>query len=251
MSERQVPETHKVQIEDISLSPAAVAVLEFTSDIRDTTRAGEISYICSKDAFIWAGLAVLIATYRSVRFPPLDDLKIKAELYEQINGSSDWFSQLNHLESVKYIRGDLDFQEYQRYTASFLIKNVLKAFVAMPVADGYPTEASVGEINRIVKEGYEELIRASLITDPIIEATLSLAILSILPFSIVKRTKNGRTVYRKVQAALWKYEHQRRSGGATEINLTFEAARIARALKTGIIAAYHDATKGAGEEPEE
>jgi hypothetical protein len=67
----------------------------------------------------------------------------------------------------------------------------------------------------------------------------------------VKRTKNGRIVYRKIQAALWKYERQKQLGGGWQTNVTFETARIAKALKTGLVAAYHEATKGPGDEPEE
>jgi hypothetical protein len=109
----------------------------------------------------------------------------------------------------------------------------------------------IEDLNSIIINGYRELLNAGLITDPVIETVLGLAILSFMPFSIVKRTKNGRIVYRKVQAALWKYERAKRSGGAAETNLTLEAARIAKALKVGLISAYHEATKGAGDEPDE
>jgi hypothetical protein len=65
------------------------------------------------------------------------------------------------------------------------------------------------------------------------------------------RTKKGQIVYRKIQAGLWKYERGRRPGGDMQTNVTFEAARIAKAIKVGLTAAFHEATKGAGDEPEE
>lgn len=54
-----------------------------------------------------------------------------------------------------------------------------------------------------------------------------------MPFLIVKRTKSGNVVYRKLRPALWKSESRKRSGGTVETNVTFEVARIAKALKTG------------------
>jgi hypothetical protein len=101
------------------------------------------------------------------------------------------------------------------------------------------------------KRGNFRLIRAELITDPVIEATLALAILPFVPFSIVKRTQKGRIVYRKIQAGLWKYERSKKAGGDTQVQLTFEAARIAKVIKAGLVAAYHETTKGEGDEPED
>jgi hypothetical protein len=109
----------------------------------------------------------------------------------------------------------------------------------------------ITEVNNNIYYGYNELLKSNLINDPVIETTLALAILPFVPFSIVKRTKSGRIVYHKIQAGLWKYERLRRSGGDVQTNVTFEAARIAKAIKVGLVAAYHEATKGAGDEPEE
>jgi hypothetical protein len=104
-------------------------------------------------------------------------------------------------------------------------------------------------INENMKRGYQELLISGLISDPIIETTLFLTVLSFIPFSIVKRTKNGKVVYRKIQAAFWKYERQQRSGGSVQTNWTFEAIRIARAIKAGLTAGFHEATKE--DEPDE
>jgi transposase-like protein len=40
-----------------------------------------------------------------------------------------------------------------------------------------------------------------------------------------------------------KYERKRNAGGEVETKLTFEAARIAKALKVGLVAAWHSATE--------
>jgi hypothetical protein len=84
MSERQIPERTRIE-GDISLSAPAAAVLEFTSDIGGTRRPGELTYITSKDAYIWAGVATLLGQYiseRKVEF--LEDLDIQSKIYYEM-----------------------------------------------------------------------------------------------------------------------------------------------------------------------
>jgi hypothetical protein len=255
VSERQPSAAGSIRADDVSLSTAAVAVMEFTSDIRETTKLREITYIMSKDAYLWAGVASVIAQHSSIRLAKLPtDIEIYKKLYEIISGY--WIlggtlsgNSLIHVEKPSnplfakhiYVIND------EILRSSVLVEDLLEAFLVPPI--NY--EDLRIDLNANIHQGYEQLLRANLISDPVIEAALGIAILGCLPFSIVKRTRNGNVVYRKLQAALWKYERQKRSGGLTETNVTFEAARIAKALKTGLVAAYHEATKNAGDEPEE
>ncbi len=84
MSEERAPEVNLI-VDEISVTPAAVAVLEFTSDIVGTKKPGELTYITSRDAYIWAGVAALIAQYMSegkARF--INDIEIHTRLYDVI-----------------------------------------------------------------------------------------------------------------------------------------------------------------------
>jgi len=119
---------------------------------------------------------------------------------------------------------------------------------------GLPLDAFANQLNSIIHNGYRRLYLDEIITDPVIESIVGfgIAILPFVPFSIVKRTNKGRVVYRKIQAALWKYERTKTTGGHVQTNLTLEAARIARVIKTSLIAGWHEATKPAeGDEPED
>jgi hypothetical protein len=103
-------------------------------------------------------------------------------------------------------------------------------------------------LNHYIQAGYLQMESDGCIYDPVIETGLMLAVLSLVPFSFVRRTRKGQVTYKKIRSALWKYEWQRQRDDI-EVNLTFETARIARALKAALVAAYHQASKGEGEDP--
>ena len=84
MSERQTPDGVPMA-DEIALSPAAAAVLEFTSNIGETKRPGQLTYITSKDAYIWAGVAALVAQYATQgKAKLIEDVEIHAQLYNEI-----------------------------------------------------------------------------------------------------------------------------------------------------------------------
>jgi hypothetical protein len=249
------------------MSPAAAAILEFTSDIGEIKKSGELTYITSKDAYIWAGISVWIAQLANLGLTTtsLDDVQIHAELYKAVANSVKKAStpklpllELSDIlsESPTPQSGLLSLAIRTReYASEGIGLEILRTFLLSIIDSGTPPEnvilRAIVDINEIVNLGYDELLTAGLISDPVIDYHLAIAILSFLPFSISTRTHKGRVVYRKIQATLWKYKRERLSGGDIQTNLTFEVARIARAIKIGLTVAYHEATKGAGDEPEE
>lgn len=264
MSERQTPDGVPMA-DEIALSPAAAAVLEFTSNIGETKRPGQLTYITSKDAYIWAGVAALVAQYATQgKAKLIEDVEIHAQLYNEIPALLRTFPPLplpfflakqsepeNNLArrpSIQIPPFDILTKEIDRIRlGTHLVSRFLNSLISPPIS----FEDVVNQVNKNIHQGYNELLVSDLISDPVIETTLVLAILPFVPFSIVKRTKRGHIVYRRIQAALWKYERSSRSGGDIQINLTFEAARIAKAIKVGLTAAFHEATKGPGDEPDE
>jgi hypothetical protein len=68
--------------------------LEFTSDIGDKTRAGGLTYITSKEAYIWAGLSAFMAEWASIGSAKLmEDVEIQSEIYKTV---------AEHLQEIKY-----------------------------------------------------------------------------------------------------------------------------------------------------
>jgi hypothetical protein len=251
--------------EQVTIGPEAAALLEFTSDISSSQKRGELTYITSKGAYIWAGVALFIAITAQDKGIEIEDINIHAAIYSAIARNKLLICRKN--QSIPGFSWDGPFIKvlnsiYEGADESYLcyktIRDMLETIglvserdrVTLSTRDDDGIDLSK-KVNSFIGLGYQELIHEALIIDPIIETTLGLAILSMLPFSYVKRTKKGQLEYKKIQAAAWKYERLRKSGGGVQTNLTFEAARIAKVLKVGIVAAYHQATKGEGDEPED
>lgn len=235
------------------IGPETAAILEFTSDIARDKPRHELTFITSKDAFLWAGIAVELARSEPIE---IDDLRIKGAIYDALVGLSTptgahsgpapvpridihGFGPNSPVFDVKSGFSDVEHGMY--FIQSFLRK--------VSAQEKFVPERFYGAVNQSILTGYRNCMELNLVTDPAIEVSLGLAIIGFLPFSIVKRTKDGEVIYRKIQAALWKYERDRRRGKTTQTSITFAAARIARAIKTGLVYAYHDATKGEGDEP--
>jgi hypothetical protein len=241
MAESEIrPDSVLLHSEETTISPQAVALLEFTSDFRVLSKRGQLAYITSKGAYIWAAAAVLIAQYSRRR---VDDLGIQTAIYTSVVRNIESVSHSNNLPSFDHKNKSVQY--VNEASVSYSIVNSLLLNINLP---------KMGEqhyLDEIIQSGYAELLGKALIVDPVIETTLGLAILSLVPFSFVKRTKRGQLEYQKIQAAAWKYEWSRKRGGDVQTNLTFEVARIAKALKVGIVAAYHHATSSEGDEPED
>jgi hypothetical protein len=259
---------------EITISPDAAAVLEFTTSRATTREAGEVLYVTSKEAFIWAGVAAYVAQSDT----KVSDLNLTTRIMIAARASEDviWenASELPALflvnnfirrasaeefPSVVLVDGSksgapvLNLSPRAEVSAFQVMRAFIDSFIRSQRSANYQDALpmAVAAINASIRHGHQELMEADLITDPVIDPMLGFAILPFVPFSIVKRTKNGEVVYRRIQAGLWKYERARGKGGIMDVNLTFETARIARTLKKAVVAAYHEITKGAGEEQEE
>src|SRR6516165_7242242 len=69
----------------------------------------------------------------------------------------------------------------------------------------FPNSSFADSINQHVERGYNELLQADLITDPIVETTLALVILPFVPIFHREADQKRQVIYRKIQAGLWKY----------------------------------------------
>jgi hypothetical protein len=255
-------------LDEATTSPEAVALMEFTSDIKVKNQINDLSYITSKGAYIWAGVSVFIAKNMELSKQRLEDITIHTAIYSSVNELYTKAEELIKHEQpeTNYVLPTMKLitpppsqpvagpYQYERSAVAYKSDDALCATLINNILNKLGNEISestrVSHINAYIKSGYDELLERSWIIDPIIETTLGLAILSLVPFSFVSRTKKGQLEYRKIQAAAWKYELSRKKGDV-QINLTFEAVRIAKALKVGIIAAYQQATSSEGDEPDD
>jgi hypothetical protein len=242
----------------VDATAAANAMLEMTSDDPAMTGLSGVPYITSKDSYLIAGVAAAIAIMqRQHNQDPVSDLQIKAKIYTTatkfIKQIKESYSELPNLTFDVNPNTNADTRNYW---ANFLMVAVAEELVFMEaVSDDQDytednwKEAFRNLVNNSIDEGYRILRSEGFISDPILEAGIGMVILSLAPFSITKRTKRGNAAYLEMRAAMWSYQKKRSEDGDTEVNVKFEAMRIARAIKGALTAAFHDATKDEGEEP--
>jgi hypothetical protein len=243
----------RAEVESVEVGPEAAAVLEFsTPHIAHTSSSRELNYVTSKGSFAWAAIAAMIAKHYSLRETDnrIDDIEIQSAIYRAVSANRGLLRE--YTCSLPVFRSDtfsspiiLSYEGYDSDISSLLINNFLNN---IGIDFSKYSLSLANELNLALCEGYRELLDQHLISDPVIDATIGIAILSTIPFSFVRRTKDGHAVYLKLHALLWKYEWEKGRGEAT-LNLTLETARIAKALKEGLVTAYHHATKGEGDEP--
>lgn len=247
----------------VQLAPAEAAVLELTSDLDQLVSTSEpmpgLRYATSKDSYLWAGAAAALGVYTVELGETLSNVNILSALYQIVSHSLDDLRSL-YSDPPRLLRGPTPFFAVEAGPGRVLSPPMhirgdqQRAFcrIAFDLAEKLLGEERLdgfGEtVNDAVQSGYSGLVERNLISDPILETGLAFAILSFMPFSVTRRTKKGRQVYLKLQSMLWRYEREHRRDGSAEVNVTFEAARIARVLKTGVVAAVHEATKIAGKE---
>jgi hypothetical protein len=257
--------------EDLDLSPEAIALLEFTTDnLRSGSTGAEPLYITSKDAYLWAGIAFAIAKFSSAAISPnppsptgarrLEDIDILASLYAAVGR---WRPELQKsYGSLPSLQPDdakrrkdappsqqfFPFQPQIRPTYT-VCSNVIGTFInSLSHMQFLPKNGLNGDdVNKAITDGYRELMEKDLITDPILEG--GLAILGFVPFSVTKKTGKGQAQYLRIRALLWSYERKRTQAGHTEVQFKWEVARIAKAIKSGLASAFHEATKEGGDEP--
>jgi hypothetical protein len=178
------------------LSPPAAAILEFTSNVGQRKRPRELTYITSKDAYIWAGVAALITQYASEgRINFTEDVEIYTELYRIIVNTFKSSPPPNRPPYlVPFQEIDIHPRGFRQSLVTFSIitrqwylthvgAEIIWLFLRSAAPDISEQDVIIG-INVNIAQGYNELRNPHLIIDPIIEATLSLAVLSFIPFSI-------------------------------------------------------------------
>jgi hypothetical protein len=231
--------------------------LEFiSSNIPARRQNGELIYLTSKDSFVWAAVAAYIAMNSQAK--RIASIEIQSAVYSAVNGYSALIE--GNSSDIPFIRTPISIgiDSNSRQTAisgldqygifSILANEILHSLEITKGPRSVPLPED--ELNTIIQSGYQELLAKELLIDPVIEATIGLAVLGFIPFSFVKRTNKGQLEYRKIQATLWKYEMSRKRSGV-ETNITFEVARIAKALKAALVAGFHQINSSESDEPDE
>lgn len=244
------------------LTPAAIAILEFTSDDQGAIKKlGSFPCITSKGAYLWAGVASALAEMAEEGIndhPPrrFENIEISAAMYCAVEAQRDAlrsiYSTLPQLKIISDDNSDVRRSRRKQGNHLFRIDDLPKKeeegtsrliFDFLSELWQYPEDLATiaNKINSNIKSGYTDLINDKLIDDPILGG-LEYAILSIIPFSYTRRTRQGRLEYLKIRAATWEYERVRTANATIDTKL--EAGRLAKKIKKILISALDELVKG-------
>jgi hypothetical protein len=121
-----------------------------------------------------------------------------------------------------------------------------------------PLEAVIGALHMDItpsdlidsaRNAYASLTKKGLIEDPIeiLVGGVLLAAMGILPVSFTRKTKEGRSVSKKLKALYWTYEKSE-NRGITTTKVEFRLLRMIKAFKAGMVGGFNNALKDDGDE---
>jgi hypothetical protein len=224
------------------LAAIAVAMLEFAStDLHTLRQKGELAYLTSKDSFVWAALATYIVEHSGQK--RIEDIELQSAVYKALVNYrlvvQDYLSLPPKIRPTK-AHTTIEVEPLGAHDIYALIgKQILTELQIGSGRSDLPT----GELNELIDVGFNDLIARDLITDPIIEGAIFLAVIGLVPFNFVNKTDKGEVEYLKIRAALWRYERSRKRG-KVETNINLEVVRIAKVLKAALTAGFHQIASG-------
>jgi hypothetical protein len=197
-------------------SIAELAVLEMTNDKKDAAKSGSIM-VTSKEAYVWATLMAHIAEKRPDITP------------EQL---------LLAATSDPKIRRDLKFY-YNKFpmawgeddTAAVVPPDVIGAAIRSLRLDVKYRELSEG-----ASIAYSRLVKRGWIEDPVeifLAGAALVSVMGIVPVGFTQKTKEGRSISKKMKALYWSYEKSI-SRGITTTKVEFRLLKMIKAFKAGI-----------------
>jgi len=232
------------------LSPAAVAILEFATDIEDIQhKKTPIGYITSKRSFYWAALCSMIAARVKEDGYPISDIDLISRIYNAVSAYAvtlaDDHEEIPDPDTLPH--PGLPFAHFGGIVESAVMEYLIRSLIFESHTDD--VSALFRQLANITRDAYNELVARKLITDPVIETAIGVAILGLVPFKIVKKTKKGKATYTRIRAALYDYAFEKRAS-STSFNINLEVARIAKTFKEALVAAYDAVLKEYGSEPD-
>jgi hypothetical protein len=96
---------------------------------------------------------------------------------------------------------------------------------------------TIPQLVQSARKSYQSLTRRGLIEDPVeiwIAPGVLLAVMGMLPTGFTRKTKEGRTVSKKMKALYWMYEKSE-NRGVTTTKVEFRLLKMIKAFKAGMV----------------
>lgn len=204
------------------LTLAEFAVLELTNDgiierpKRLPIKPKEPIILTSKYSYLWGSTIALILE-KNPEFQVADFIDaIQYAIKKNRERVKEYYSKyMAHIgyhpfdEGAHFINLHYDFLGYLKFGHDFIRQAQLSA-----------------------KSSYQKLTEKGLIEDPIFTTIfgISVALIGFIPYGFTQKTRDGRTVYRKIKALFWTYETQEKNGEKIT-NIQFRLWKILRGFK--------------------
>jgi hypothetical protein len=210
------------------MSLAEMAVLELSNDPKNKTdpARGGVT-VTTKEAYVWGALLAHVAE--------------------------------NHPEiaAADVIRAAIgkNRKQIKRYYADFPPLghekvNVSSDFPAVPDALGLAISnlklnTNFDKLAASAEASYKSLLRKGLIEDPleILAGGILFSVIGLVPTSFTQKTKEGRTISKKLKAMFWSYEKTDLRGGGTRTHVEFRLLKMLKAFRQGMVGGFKNAMK--------
>jgi hypothetical protein len=141
-------------------------------------------------------------------------------------------------KNLQYLReyySELPYEMPYRFPEAYFIYERLFSNIISTFQQQLQVQLEVGELNDRLKTAFRSLIKAKQIEDPIFTTIfgLSVAIAGFIPYGFTKKTKEGRTTYRKIEAVFWSYEKATKRGEVTT-KVNFRLWKVLTAFKKAL-----------------
>lgn len=112
-------------------------------------------------------------------------------------------------------------------------------------------EQIIRDAQNSAENSYSKLINTGYIEDPVFTTVLgfSLSVVGFIPYGFTKKTRQGRTVHRKITSLFWQYEYTMKKEEVTS-RLDFKLWRILRAFKSAIAQGMEETVESPRDNPD-
>ncbi len=214
------------------MSLADMAVLELSNDPKGKVDSANWAVtVTTKEAYVWGTLLAHVAEYHPhidvadvVRAAVGKNPKIK-EFYQE-------FPRTEYEKETKASHGSLPYPDALGQAVLNLRLNT-----------------TTDQLVAAAESSYKSLLRKGLIEDPleILAGGVLISVVGLVPTSFTQKTKEGRTVSKKLKAMFWSYEKSDTRGG-TVTKVEFRLLKMLKAFREGMIGGFKSAMKDEDED---
>jgi hypothetical protein len=210
---------------------ADMAVLELSNDPKGKvdSASGAVT-VTTKEAYVWGALLAHVAEYH----PDIDVTDIVR-------------AAIGKNPEIKAF--------YEEFPRTGYEKESNKSPMLPPDAFGQAVSklklsTTADKLVASAESSYKSLLRKGLIEDPleILAGGVLVSVLGLIPTSFTQKTKQGRTVSRKLKAMFWSYERSDTRGGGTTTKVEFRLLKMLKGFREGMIGGFKSAMKDEDED---